>query len=66
MTSYHLTTPDWLWEAYKQTVSQAETLDEPLHEEMARRVAEHDLVDDAARDRATDFLEQETEAEAWR
>lgn len=65
MTSYHLTTPDWLWEAYKETVSQAETLDEPLHEEMARRVAEHDLVDQETRARAASFIEAE-EVDGWR
>lgn len=59
MTTYPLNTPAWLWEAYKATVPNSQTLDEPLHEHIAERVAADRRVDDEDRQRAAAFLDQE-------
>jgi len=56
MTTYQLDVPDWLWDGYKQTVSQSETLNDPLEAEIAARVASTDAVDDELRDRADAYL----------
>lgn len=56
MTTYPLDTPDWLWEAYKETVSHAETLDEPLKSDIAERVAASNAVDPDTRERAEAYL----------
>lgn len=57
MTTYPFTAEPWLWAAYRSTVSQDQTLDEPLRECVLERVAdEHD--DPAIRNRAQELLEE--------
>jgi len=56
MTTYQLDIPDWLWEAFKETVPQSETLNDPIEASVAERVAGHDLVDDELQDRAEAYL----------
>jgi hypothetical protein len=56
MTTYQLDIPDWLWDGFKQTVSQSETLNDPIEVLLAERVASNDLVDDELQDRAEAYL----------
>lgn len=63
MTGYNLNTPAWLWEAYKETFSKSRTLEEPLHDHMATRVADEPGIDPEVRQRAEVFLGVEDVAE---
>ena len=56
MTTYQLDVEDWLWDGFKQTVSQSETLNDPIEVLLAERVASNDLVDDELQDRAEAYL----------
>lgn len=57
MPEYRLNTPEWLWTAYKSTVTRDQNLDEPLRKQIAHRVAASEHVDPEARDRAEQLLE---------
>jgi hypothetical protein len=55
MTTYRLDVPDWLWDAYKDTVTQSETLNDPLEAQIAARVADNHP-DSELQDRAEGYL----------
>lgn len=57
MPEYRLNTPEWLWDAYKATVTRDQNLDEPIRKQITERVAASEQVDPDKRRRAEEFLE---------
>lgn len=61
MTSYIIDPDSWLWEAYKETVPQSRTLDEPIIEYLAERVADDPRVEPELQHRAEQYLNGDRE-----